>query len=102
MLSHLTEEYEVTIILVRIILNWIASQMATLLDLLPGEQAEVLGLNPEGLGNTYRLIAMGLIPGTLLTLIRKAPLGDPLQIFFRGFSLSIRKKEAQLLTIKRA
>jgi ferrous iron transport protein A len=41
-----------------------------------------------------RLREMGLLVGTRLTLIRTAPLGDPLEIKFRGYHLTLRKSEA--------
>lgn len=49
---------------------------------------------------TKRLSALGCIPGTELALIRKAPLGDPLVINFRGFSLAIRKKDAASIFVE--
>ncbi len=50
---------------------------------------------------TRRLSALGCIPGTELALIRKAPLGDPLVINFRGFSLAIRKKDAASIFVEK-
>ncbi|MFZ2257480.1 MAG: ferrous iron transport protein A [Clostridiaceae bacterium] len=50
---------------------------------------------------TKRLSALGCIPGTELALLRKAPLGDPLVIAFRGFSLAIRKKDAASIFVER-
>lgn len=50
---------------------------------------------------TKRLSALGCIPGTELALIRKAPLGDPLVINFRGFSLAIRKKDAASIFVEK-
>lgn len=41
-----------------------------------------------------RLREMGLLPGTRITLIRTAPLGDPLEIKVRGYHLTLRKSEA--------
>ena len=49
---------------------------------------------------TKRLSALGCLPGTELALIRKAPLGDPLVINFRGFSLAIRKKDAASIFVE--
>ena len=46
-----------------------------------------------------RLMAMGLIPGSSFQVIRKAPLGDPIEIEVKGFFLSIRQKELSLLEI---
>lgn len=42
-----------------------------------------------------RLREMGLLAGTRLTLIRTAPLGDPLEIKLRGYHLTLRKTEAE-------
>jgi Fe2+ transport system protein FeoA len=42
---------------------------------------------------------MGLLPGTRLTLVRTAPLGDPLEIEIRGYRLSLRRTEAEVLLV---
>ena len=42
-----------------------------------------------------RLREMGLLTGTRLTLIRTAPLGDPIEIKLRGYHLTLRKSEAE-------
>ncbi len=47
----------------------------------------------------HRLISMGLVPGTEFTVLRIAPLGDPVEIMVRGFALSLRKNEANILQI---
>lgn len=47
-----------------------------------------------------RLLAMGLTPGTEFTVTRHAPLGDPVEIKVRGFSLSLRKDEARALLVE--
>jgi ferrous iron transport protein A len=44
-----------------------------------------------------KLLAMGLTPGTAFTVKRKAPLGCPLEINFRGYTLSLRKEEVAIL-----
>ena len=44
---------------------------------------------------------MGLTPGTCFTLKRLAPLGDPVEIEVRGFSLSLRKTEADAVRVRR-
>jgi ferrous iron transport protein A len=41
-----------------------------------------------------RLREMGLLPGTTVTLVRTAPLGDPLEIKVRGYLLTLRRSEA--------
>lgn len=48
----------------------------------------------------HKLLSLGLLRGTEVLLERKAPLGDPLQIRVRGFSLSLRKEEARMIAIE--
>jgi ferrous iron transport protein A len=47
-----------------------------------------------------RLREMGLLAGTRLTLIRTAPLGDPLEIKLRGYNLTLRKTEAEHVLVE--
>jgi ferrous iron transport protein A len=47
-----------------------------------------------------RLREMGLLPGTRITLLRTAPLGDPLEIKVRGYNLSLRKTEAEHVLVE--
>ena len=47
-----------------------------------------------------RLREMGLLAGTRVTLIRTAPLGDPLEIKLRGYNLTLRKTEAEHVLVE--
>lgn len=47
------------------------------------------------------LLALGLTPGVSITLTRRAPLGDPIEIKVRGTSISLRKKEAEIINLIR-
>ncbi|MBS0663465.1 MAG: ferrous iron transport protein A [Verrucomicrobia bacterium] len=47
-----------------------------------------------------RMREMGLLVGTTLTLIRTAPLGDPLEIKLRGYHLTIRKVDAARILVE--
>lgn len=47
-----------------------------------------------------RLMEMGLINGTPIELVRFAPLGDPVEIKVRGYNLSLRKHEAELILVR--
>ncbi len=49
-----------------------------------------------------RLREMGVLPGTRVTLVRVAPLGDPIEIKVRGYSLSLRKSEAEEVLLEAA
>ena len=55
-----------------------------------GEIQEVLGERSF----RRRLMELGLLPGTLVTVLRVAPLGDPIELSVRGYFLSIRRREA--------
>ena len=47
-----------------------------------------------------RLMEMGMLVGTQVELIRFAPLGDPIEIKVRGYNLSLRKHEAELILVR--
>jgi ferrous iron transport protein A len=49
-----------------------------------------------------RLREMGLLPGTPVTLVRTAPLGDPLEIKVRGYHLTLRKADAAHVLVEPA
>ncbi|ACB74160.1 FeoA family protein [Opitutus terrae] len=49
-----------------------------------------------------RLREMGVLPGTRVTLVRTAPLGDPIEIKVRGYSLTLRKTEADHVLVEPA
>jgi ferrous iron transport protein A len=49
-----------------------------------------------------RLREMGMLPGTVITLVRTAPLGDPLEVQVRGYSLTLRKSEAEHVVVELA
>jgi ferrous iron transport protein A len=46
-----------------------------------------------------RLLEMGICPGVTVEMVRRAPFGDPLEFRLRGYFLSLRKKQARLVTV---
>jgi ferrous iron transport protein A len=48
-----------------------------------------------------RLLAMGLLPGTEVSVVQVAPLGDPVEVEFRGMRLSLRKADASAVQVAR-
>ncbi len=55
----------------------------------------------SGARNTVRrLLEMGLVPGTAVTVQREAPLGDPIELRVRNYALSIRRAEAHGIEIE--
>ena len=69
-------------------------------DIKPGERARVVGY-AENSAYGGELMQLGLIPGTRIELKRQAPLGDPVEISFRGFSLALRPNEAECLLLEK-
>jgi len=70
-------------------------------DLVVGERGKITGLRRGDRAYREKLLAMGLTPGTEFSVTRLAPLGDPVEIAVRGFAISLRKGEAQLLRVER-
>ncbi len=70
-------------------------------ELAIGAQATIREFSSSGPA-FIRLREMGLIAGTPVTLIRAAPLGDPLEIKVRGYNLSLRKSEAEHVLVEPA
>jgi Fe2+ transport system protein FeoA len=49
---------------------------------------------------TRRLMEMGLIPGTEVRVLRRAPMGDPIELRLRRYSLSIRRADAATIEVE--
>ena len=76
--------------------------MATLVTLDAVKVGERARLNKiEATGDLHkRLIEMGMLPGTILSVEKVAPFGDPIDIRVRGYHLSVRKEEAALIKVE--
>lgn len=70
----------------------------TLDELTIGEKGTVVKINGEG-NIRRRIFDMGLTPGADIYLRKKAPLGDPIEITLRGYELTLRKSEANLVEV---
>ena len=75
--------------------------MRTLDQLRPGMSARVVRLAARG-AIGQRLSDMGFVEGTVVKLIRAAPLGDPLEVEIQDYLLSLRRAEAHLVEISDA
>ena len=73
--------------------------MATLKDLKIGESAVVKKLHGEG-AIKRRIMDMGITKGTAVTVRKVAPLGDPIELTVRGYELSIRKADAEMIEVE--
>lgn len=69
-------------------------------DLAAGESGRVVGFEEGSKAYRRKLLAMGLTPGTEFTVTRYAPMGDPVELRVRGFSLTLRKDEAASLEVE--
>lgn len=74
------------------------TQASCLAELKPGQSARITALEGQG-PLVQRLYEMGLLEGTQITLVRCAPLGDPLEIRVLGYGLSLRKAEAAWIKV---
>lgn len=72
----------------------------TLADLKKGESRTVLSIRGDG-AVTRRLMEMGLIPGVSVSMVKTAPFGDPLEIRVRGYSLALRRNEAETVELEK-
>ncbi|SFB65512.1 FeoA family protein [Azotobacter beijerinckii] len=70
-------------------------------DLYVGERAKVLGFAEGGSAYRRKLLSMCLTPGAEISVTRVAPMGDPVEIRVRGFALSLRRDEADALSVER-
>lgn len=73
--------------------------MKTLKEAEIGKTYKVVKLHGEG-ATRRRIMDMGLTKGTDVTIRKVAPLGDPIEINIRGYELSIRKADAEMVEIE--
>ena len=64
-----------------------------------GETGQIVKVEGEG-RIRRRLFDMGVTPGASILLRKKAPLGDPIEIKIRGYELTLRKSEANLIILE--
>jgi ferrous iron transport protein A len=70
-----------------------------LAKLVPGDRAKILSIGAIG-PMKRRLMDMGLLPGAEVVVQKVAPLGDPIEIRVRSYSLSLRKNEAEGIAVE--
>lgn len=73
--------------------------MKTLKDVKVGETAVVVRLHGEG-AVKRRIMDMGLTCGTEVHVRKVAPLGDPMELTVRGYELSVRKADAEMIEVQ--
>ena len=73
--------------------------MRTLRDVKIGQTARVVKLHGEG-ALKRRIMDMGITKGVEIYVRKVAPLGDPLELHLRGYELSVRKADAELIEVE--
>ena len=71
----------------------------TLAQIKPGHGGVIATVEGEGALRRH-LLDMGLTPGTKVMVRKVAPIGDPMELFLRGYALSLRKDEAAQITMR--
>lgn len=73
--------------------------MKTLRDIQVGETSKVVKIHGAG-GLKRRIMDMGITKGTDIFVRKVAPLGDPIEVTVRGYELTIRKDDAEILEME--
>lgn len=73
--------------------------MRTLREVKVGETVKVTKLNGEG-AVKHRIMDMGITKGVEIYVRKVAPLGDPVEVTVRGYELSLRKADAEMVVIE--
>lgn len=73
--------------------------MKTLREVKSGETVTVVKLNGEG-AVKRRIMDMGITKGCSVYVRKVAPLGDPVEVTVRGYELSVRKEDAQMVEVE--
>lgn len=61
-------------------------------------RARVVSVAGDG-STALRLMQMGVVPGAEVSVVKSAPLGDPIQVRVRDYDLALRRTEAQTITV---
>jgi Fe2+ transport system protein FeoA len=98
-LRHNLNKYCLSHYVVVIYLPFTIMSVASLCDLPVGSIATIKDVPVGHDEHITRLRELGLVPGTRIRLVRRAPLGDPLEVAVRGSRLAIRRSEARHIQI---
>jgi len=74
--------------------------MLSLAQLQVGDSAEVVAVRGQG-AIAVRLLEMGFVPGSKVSVVKAAPFGDPLELRVRGYHVSLRLAEAARVEVAR-
>ncbi len=74
--------------------------MVVLSSLTVGDRGKIVGYAEGEKGYRAKLLSMGVTPGTDFSVVRLAPLGDPVELEIRGYRLSLRKAESNVVMVE--
>ena len=74
--------------------------MSALDSLVPGESGIIVSVGGSG-ALRHRLLDMGLTPRTAVRVERIAPMGDPMELYLRGYRLTLRKEDASKIEVEK-
>jgi ferrous iron transport protein A len=74
--------------------------MTTLKDVPVGSRVRVTKINSTG-AVRRRIMDMGITKGIDITVTNCAPLGDPIELKLRGYTLSLRRADAEMITVEK-
>ena len=69
-------------------------------ELKKGQIARVIKINNENVELRRRLLDMGITRGVVVEIKKVAPLGDPIDIYLRGYELCLRKKDMETIEVE--
>jgi ferrous iron transport protein A len=65
----------------------------------PGKKARIIQIKGKGSARR-RILDMGMVPGAEIEVIKRAPLGDPIEFKIKGYNITLRKKEAEQIIVQ--
>ena len=71
----------------------------TLSRINPGKKARIIRIIGKGSARR-RILDMGMVPGAEIEVIKRAPLGDPIEFKIKGYNITLRKKEAEQIIVQ--
>ena len=73
--------------------------MTTLRELTPGEHGRIISVGGEGQLRQH-FLDMGMIPGAVVSVVKYAPMGDPVELIVQGYKLTLRLADAEQVEVE--
>lgn len=80
-------------------INFLVETLKSVSELEAGEKG-IIATFDDSNDISLRLQEMGIIPGEVVKVLRRAPMGDPVEVRIKEYNLSLRQKEADLIKIR--